>query len=142
MSLFERTREAHGIAVTADIALDVEAGGGAARLEPELESTVYRFVQEALSNTAKHADTDRAAVQVIEQDGEVFVEVRDQGRGFSPADPRRGFGLLGMRERLQLAGGVLELDSRPGAGTRVSATLPARHVGAAAEAGPSQVDVA
>ena len=67
--------------------------------EPEIEGTVYRLVQEALSNTAKHADTERATVRVIERDGQVSIEVRDEGRGFDPNDPRRGFGLLGMRER-------------------------------------------
>jgi signal transduction histidine kinase len=141
-SLFERTREAHGIAVTAEIDPELEAGGSATRLEPEIESTVYRLVQEALSNTAKHAGTDRAAVRVIEHDGQVSIEVRDEGRGFKLTDPRRGFGLLGMQERLELAGGALELDSSPDAGTRVSATLPARHVGAAAEPGSPQTDVA
>ena len=137
-SLFERTLEAHGVTVAAEIDLDVEAGRSASRLEPEIEGTVYRLVQEALSNTAKHADTDRATARVIERDGQVSIEVRDEGRGFNLTDPRRGFGLLGMRERLELTGGALEVDSQPGAGTRVSATLPARHVGAAAAEPPSR----
>lgn len=140
-SLFERTLEAHGVTVAAEIDLDVEAGRTASRLEPEIEGTVYRLVQEALSNTAKHADTDRATARVIERDGQVSIEVRDEGRGFNLTDPRRGFGLLGMRERVELTGGALEVESGPGAGTRVSATLPARHVGAAA-AEPSQAGVA
>ena len=118
-SLFERTLEAHGVTVAPDIDLDLEAGRSASRLEPEIEGTVYRLVQEALSNTAKHASTDRASVRVIEQDGHVSIEVRDEGRGFDPTDPRRGFGLLGMRERVELTGGTLEIDSLPGAGTRV-----------------------
>jgi signal transduction histidine kinase len=136
-SLFERTLEAHGVRVTPEIDLGLEAGRSATRLEPEIEGTVYRLVQEALSNTAKHADTDRATVRIIEHDGQVSIEVRDEGRGFSLTDPRRGFGLLGMRERVELTGGALEVDSRHGAGTRVSATLPARHVGAAAAEPPA-----
>jgi len=136
-SLFERTLEAHGVTVVAEIDLDVEAGRNSSRLEPEIEGTVYRLVQEALSNTSKHAGTDRAAVRVIERDGQVSIEASDEGRGFDPTEPRRGFGLLGMRERVELAGGALELDSRPGVGTRVSATLPARHVGPAAAEPPS-----
>ena len=142
-SLFERTLEAHGVTVAAEIDLDVEAGRSASRLEPEIEGTVYRLVQEALSNTAKHGETDRATVRVSEQDGHVSIEVRDEGRGFNLTDPRRGFGLLGMRERVELTGGALEVDSRPGEGTRVSATLPARHVGGApAEPTTPHADVA
>ena len=142
-SLFERTLEAHGVTVTPEIDLNLEAGRSATRLDPEIEGTVYRLVQEALSNTAKHADTDRAAVRIIERDGQVSIQVRDEGSGFSTKDPRRGFGLLGMRERVELTGGSLEVDSRPGAGTRVSATLPARHVAAAAgEPSPPHAEVA
>jgi len=132
-SLFERTLEAQGVAVESEIDLHLEGGRSPSRLEPEIEDTVYRLVQEALSNTAKHADTERATVRVIERDGQVSIEVRDEGRGFNLKDPRRGFGLLGMRERLELTGGALELDSKLGEGTRVSATVPARRVGAAAE---------
>jgi signal transduction histidine kinase len=135
-SLFERMLEAHGVTVAAEIELGLEPGGNASRLEPEIEGTVYRLVQEALSNTAKHADTDRANVRVIERDGEIAIEVRDEGQGFDPTEPRRGFGLLGMRERVELTGGTLEIDSRPGAGARVTATLPARHLGAPSEESP------
>lgn len=142
-SLFERTLEAHGVTVAAEIDLDVEAGRSASRLEPEIEGTVYRLVQEALSNTAKHGETDRATVRVSEQDDHVSIEIRDEGQGFNLTDPRRGFGLLGMRERVELTGGALEVDSRPGEGTRVSATLPARHVGGApAEPTTPHADVA
>jgi signal transduction histidine kinase len=141
-SLFERTLEAHGVTVVAELDLDVEAGRSPTRLEPEIEGTVYRLVQEALSNTAKHADAERATVRVTERDGQVSIEVRDEGRGFNPNDPRRGFGLLGMRERLELTGGALEVDSQPGAGTRVSATLPARHVAPPAEPSPPKAEVA
>ena len=142
-SLFERTLEAHGVRVVPEIDLDVEAGREASRLEPEIEGTVYRLVQEALSNTAKHGGTDHASVRVVEHDGHITIEVRDEGRGFDPAEPRRGFGLLGMRERVELTGGTLEIDSLPGAGVRVTATLPARHVSpTAAEPASAPADVA
>ena len=142
-SLFERALEAHGVRVAPEIDLDVEAGRHASRLEPEIEGTVYRLVQEALSNTAKHADTDRASVRVVEQDGHIAIEIRDSGRGFDPTEPRRGFGLLGMRERVELTGGTLKIDSRPGAGARVTATLPARHLTPSGEdAPPRQVGAA
>ena len=132
-SLFERTLEAHGVAVESEIDLDVEGGRSPNRLEPEIEGTVYRLVQEALSNTAKHADTDRANVRIVERDGQIAIDVRDGGRGFDPTEPRRGFGLLGMRERVELTGGTLEIDSQPGAGARVTATLPARHLASPGE---------
>jgi signal transduction histidine kinase len=142
-SLFERTLDAHGITVASEIDLDDETGGSDTRLEPEIESTIYRLVQEALSNTAKHADTNRATVRVVEHDGQISIEARDEGRGFNLTDPRRGFGLLGMRERVELAGGTLDVDSRPGAGTRVSARLPARHRGMPAGEPPAaHADVA
>ena len=122
-TLFGRVRDAQGVAVSGELKLDL-AGS---RLEPEIEGTVYRLVQEALSNTAKHADCDRANVRVVERGGRISIEVQDDGRGFDPAEPRTGFGLLGMRERVELAGGTLEITAGPGAGTRIVATLPARH---------------
>ncbi len=122
-TLFGRVRDAQGVAVSGELKLDF-AGS---RLEPEIEGTVYRLVQEALSNTAKHADCDRANVRVVERGGRISIEVQDDGRGFDPAEPRTGFGLLGMRERVELAGGTLEITAGPGAGTRIVATLPARH---------------
>jgi two-component system, NarL family, sensor histidine kinase DevS len=103
-----------------DLAVDV---GG--RLDRDLETTVYRLVQEALTNIAKHARAERVAVRVELEYDAVRVEVRDDGRGFDPATPADGFGLLGMRERVTLAGGDLDVTSQPGE-TLVRATLPAR----------------
>ena len=139
-SLFERTFEAHGVSVDAEI--ELEAGRKRTRLEPEIEGAVYRLVQEALTNTAKHAGASHATVRVIERGGHVTVEARDDGRGFDVSERHRGFGLLGMRERVQLVGGTLELDSRPGGGTRVSATLPARHLDGEGAAGPRRLGAA
>ena len=59
-------------------------------------------------------------------EGEVGIEVWDDGAGFNPGEATRGFGLVGMRERVELVGGTLTIESRPGGGTRVAATLPAR----------------
>jgi signal transduction histidine kinase len=95
------------------------------RLEPELESTLYRLVQEALNNVVKHAAASRVDVAVGRRDGEVHVTVRDDGRGFEPAERRNGFGLMGMEERVELAGGRLEVTSRPGEGTEVAIAVPA-----------------
>jgi signal transduction histidine kinase len=94
------------------------------RLSPELESTIYRLVQEALTNVAKHANAKQAWIVVLEADGAVEVQVRDDGVGIDLEQPSAGFGLQGMRERAALAGGSLSLQaSHPG--TLLSATMPA-----------------
>jgi signal transduction histidine kinase len=93
----------------------------------EIEDAAYRLVQEALNNAAHHGHTERAKVEVIESGEKLRLRVSDQGRGFDPSAKTDGFGLVGMRERVTLAGGTLELESAPGAGTTILAILPARH---------------
>ncbi len=95
------------------------------RLVPELEDTIYRLVQESLNNAVRHGQARRAIVEVIEQGGEIQVRVTDDGSGFDPNRPGGGFGLLGMRERVGLSGGRIDVRSGP-TGTTVTATLPAR----------------
>jgi signal transduction histidine kinase len=90
----------------------------------ELETTIYRLVQEALTNVAKHAHATRVDVNVTEDNGRAEVIVKDDGIGFDSQEPRSGFGLAGMRERVSLAGGSLEVRSEPGDGTTVRASLP------------------
>ena len=98
---------------------------------PELESTVYRLVQEALTNAVRHADATSIRIDVTEHDGCVDVAVSDDGRGFDAANANSGgFGLTGMRERVELAGGELDIDSSP-SGTTVKARLPVRRRAAA-----------
>jgi signal transduction histidine kinase len=96
-----------------------------ARLPPETESTIYRVVQEALTNVAKHANAARVEVAVERSKGSVRVQVRDDGCGFDPARPCTGLGLVGMRERVELAGGELDIESRPEGPTVVRALVPA-----------------
>jgi signal transduction histidine kinase len=110
-----------------DVEIDVDVGG---RLDPELETVVYRLVQEALTNVAKHAQAERVRVQVRLDYDVVRLEVTDDGRGFDPDADAEGFGLLGMRERVSLAHGQLAIDSEPGT-TVVRASLPAGSVAAA-----------
>jgi signal transduction histidine kinase len=127
-SLVERVRAVHGLTVDATIDLDYEAGGQATmRLTPEIESTAYRLVQEALTNVAKHAQAESAEVVLMESGDEISIEIRDDGRGFDPAASTDGFGLVGMRERVDLVGGEVSIESKPDAGTLVIAKLPARH---------------
>jgi signal transduction histidine kinase len=119
-SLVERTVTLQGLDVGATIELD----GGQGRLTPELESTLYRLVQEALTNVGKHARARVVQLELVRTADEVSLLLRDDGEGFDPAQPSEGFGLDGMRERVELASGVLDVDSAPGRGTTVRARIP------------------
>jgi signal transduction histidine kinase len=94
-------------------------------LPPTLQTTAYRIVQEALTNVARHAKATRVAV-VIQRSGESLVVcIEDNGAGFDVSAARPGhFGLVGMRERVSLCGGTLEIESEPGAGVTVIARMP------------------
>jgi two-component system nitrate/nitrite sensor histidine kinase NarX len=124
-----------------DGAFEVGADVEALRLPPAAEIQLVRIVQEALANVRKHAQTGHVAVR-LQADGDVLaLEVADDGRGFVLEQPRRTgwphFGLQTMRERAEAIGGAFELDSAPGAGTRVRVRVPAtqtreiEHAGAA-----------
>ncbi|WP_406023297.1 sensor histidine kinase [Nocardioides sp. NBC_00850] len=101
--------------------------GDATALHSEVEATLLRIAQEALANVAKHADASRVGVTLTYDDADVILDVRDDGSGFDPAAPRRSssFGLGVMRERAQRLAGTFTLESAPGAGTAVSASIPA-----------------
>ena len=109
----EGLAERHG--VNADVTVD--------RYAPEFETGVYRVVQEALNNAVKHAGASAVHVTVEAVGGAVHLTVADDGRGFDPEAVHAGFGLGGMRERVELLGGELEIASGE-RGTRVSAVLP------------------
>ncbi|HET6551605.1 MAG TPA: GAF domain-containing sensor histidine kinase [Solirubrobacter sp.] len=122
-----------------EIDLYVELGDREARLVPEIESTIYRLVQEALTNVAKHAGATRVQVRVCERDHAIALTVRDDGGGFDPLQGTSGFGLLGMRERLALVGGTLQVESAPGEGTLLRAHIPARRRAGALSGGAESV---
>jgi signal transduction histidine kinase len=124
-ALADRTRT-RGVDVALAVDLDYEAGRSTTRHDPELETAVYRVVQEAVTNAVKHAGAEEVAVSVREADGVVTVRVRDEGHGFDPAEQPRGYGLVGMRERVESLGGALAIESAPGAGTTVTVRLPAQ----------------
>jgi signal transduction histidine kinase len=124
-ALVERVAR-NGLEVDLSADLAHEAGRRPTRHTAELEAAIYRTVQEALTNATKHGHAKRAVVEIVEDDTTVHVTVRDDGAGFDPAQRTDGFGLLGMRERVQLLDGTLEIESTPGAGTTVSATFPAQ----------------
>jgi signal transduction histidine kinase len=124
-SLAERTSARQGIHVDVHIDLAWERGEEPTRHTPELESTVYRLVQESVTNAVRHAGATRVRIDVTERDGTLEVSVADDGRGFDAEARSTGFGLIGMRERVKLAAGTLEIATAPG-GTTVRARLPAR----------------
>jgi signal transduction histidine kinase len=98
-------------------------------LHDEIESTLLRITEEALSNVVKHANADRIGVTLSYIDDEVALDVRDNGRGFDPGRLPRpsdsgGFGLDGMQVRAVRVGGVVNIESEPGGGTAISARVP------------------
>lgn len=115
--LFERTRDIHRIRINASVVLGES-------LDPEIETAVYRVVQESLTNAVRHSRADCVEIDVLDAGEEILIAVRDDGQGFDVFAPSPGFGLCGMRERIALAGGVLEIVSSA-SGTRVSAVVPA-----------------
>lgn len=100
------------------------------QLSPELTTTLYRVAQEALTNIIRHARASAVLIACTVAHNHVTIEIEDDGAGFEPAlvaQPREtgeGLGLLGMRERLTLLGGRLEIESEPGSGTRIIAMAP------------------
>jgi len=125
-ALAERLAASGALAVDLDLHLDSHADRTKRRLVSEIEDAAYRLVQEALNNAAQHGGTDRAKVEAIESGEKLRLRISDQGDGFDPSARTDGFGLIGMRERVSLAGGTLELQSAPGTGTTIVAVLPAR----------------
>jgi signal transduction histidine kinase len=121
-SLAQRTSTTTGLEVRTDVDL-----AGEERLTPEVETTVYRIVQEALTNVAKHARAATVELSVRSAEHDVLIAVSDDGVGFDPAgDLDGGFGLAGMRERVDLAGGELTVGGGSSGGTSIRARLPLR----------------
>ncbi|MFD9890003.1 sensor histidine kinase [Amycolatopsis sp. NPDC059027] len=113
------------------VATSFTATGTAQVLHPELEATLLRITQEALSNVDKHAAAGRVGLTLSYMEDEVTLDVRDDGTGFVPCPASRpseaesGFGLPGMRRRVQRLAGTLHVESEPGGGTAISVSLPA-----------------
>jgi signal transduction histidine kinase len=103
----------------------VTTTGDAIALRPEVEVTILRVAQEALANVAKHARASRVGVTLSYMGDLVTIDVRDNGIGFVPNSPVNGFGLTSMRQRVEALAGHLEVESIPGEGTAISASIPA-----------------
>ncbi len=126
-ALCERA-ERQGMDVDVSIELAYEQGRERERHIPEIETAMYRIVQEALSNAIKHGNARRAVVEVHENESDIRVSVRDDGAGFDLSAHTEGFGLLGMNERVQLLDGTLHVDSTPGRGTTIKASFPTKRL--------------
>ncbi|HVW64973.1 MAG TPA: HAMP domain-containing protein [Nitrosospira sp.] len=99
-------------------------------LDEDQTVTIFRIVQESLTNITRHAEASRVEIVLLQNLGELLVEVRDDGRGFDPACAAmaKSFGLLGMRERASLLGGSIDITSEPRQGTVVSLRIPVRRM--------------
>jgi signal transduction histidine kinase len=131
-ALLERRRVA-GLEIAAELSL-----GDDEVLDPELETTIYRLLQEALTNIVKHAHANHVRVLVRVTPADVVVEVEDDGDGFDTDAQTSGFGLAGMSERVYLAGGRLDVESGD-RGTTVRAQLPVSDDGSAARSNADQM---
>ena len=114
------------------IAVSVEADD-TATLDRDREVVLLRCAQEALANVRKHSSADAAALILAVRDDDVSLSISDDGSGFDPEAPSNGFGLTGLRKRLTLASGHLDVTASPGGGTTLIATLPGTAPSGAAE---------
>jgi PAS domain S-box-containing protein len=114
----------------AGVCVTFKTAGKVKRLPSKLETTLFRVIQEAVNNIARHAHAAKADVSLNFKRGEIVVRIKDDGDGFdveeaiSSRDRPRGLGLLGMKERVELLKGALNIRSRPGNGTEIDITIP------------------
>lgn len=121
-------KEAKDLARNTGVKTRVAVAEDVGRLAPEIEAAIYRVVQEALHNVAKHAQAKTAGVQIIREAHSVRMVVEDDGVGIASvntAPQRRTFGLAGMRERISGLGGTMRVHSRKGQGTKITILVPA-----------------
>jgi signal transduction histidine kinase len=120
-------RLTQGFAEHTGIAVDLEAGSLTERLPPEVETAIYRIVQESLTNVVKHAQASRVSVFLTRNDGRIKAVIEDDGAGFDPATATGGgIGLVGMRERIELLDGSLAVESSASSGTTIAVEVPVR----------------
>ena len=123
------------------IEAELTVSGMKERLPPEVETALYRMIQESLTNTAKHAHARHVWVTLTEDGLQLRATIRDDGQGFDAASmlrkhwQDRGLGLAGMQERAALLDGAVEIESEPGAGALITVTIPLRQTGRALASG-------
>jgi signal transduction histidine kinase len=117
-------RLASNLSEQSDLVVDLEARLGDRRLPPEAETALYRIVQEGLTNVVKHAAAHRVSITLVRKEAAAVVVIEDDGQGFDPEAVRAGaLGFTGMRERVELVGGRLTVETSPGAGTTLVAEV-------------------
>ncbi len=126
---------AEGVSKRANLNIEIKTAV-ACRLPGPVEIVLYRIIQEALTNTAKHSKAKRVWIRISRKRQMIFCSIEDDGKGFDvmaiqAAGKRRGLGLIGMQERLNGIGGTLSIDSNPGRGTKILIQLPAEALNAA-----------
>ncbi len=118
-SLFDETRSSGGPEIEFHNQVTFE------RLDPVLENTIYRVIQEGLGNACRHSQSPRVRIDLGEEGGRLRIRVQDWGVGFEPLKVERGhYGLAGIRERARLLGGNVTIDSCQGEGTTITVELP------------------
>jgi signal transduction histidine kinase len=116
---------AHDWAQRSAVAVHVDTTGPCRRLPPDTEATLFRVAQESLTNVAKHAQASKVWLTLSYLDDVALLDIRDDGVGFDPTARRPdGYGIDGMRRRLQRVAGTLEVESAPGEGTAINASVP------------------
>jgi signal transduction histidine kinase len=119
---------ADGVSKRANLPIHIDAAVSE-RLPSTIETTLYRIVQEALTNAAKHAKASNIWICARREGPALCCSIRDDGTGFTPQQsrnplPRKGLGLIAMRERVSAIGGTLQIESSPGNGTELSIQIP------------------
>ncbi len=123
VAALERLRETFADQTGMRVELEAHIGD---RLPSDVETALYRIVQEALTNVVKHAQARSVSIVLTRTGRSVSAVIEDDGRGFATEDGHEGLGLLGMGERLALLGGKLKLESSPGSGSTIVAEVPLR----------------
>lgn len=112
---------------SAGLEVDVDLRGLEAHLSDDVQTVVFRTVQESLTNISRHAGATHASVVAAATSNRLRIVIEDDGAGFDPEEPTSRLGLVGIRERVELIGGVLRIESSPGAGTAVVVDLEIPH---------------
>lgn len=113
-------------ATSRGMSIQLKVDGEIRRLDKTVETVLFRVAQEALANVARHSGTNKATIHLTYSKQEISISISDSGTGFDPQQPfapPRGWGLMGMRERLEAVGGLLTIESSAGNGTRVKAVV-------------------
>lgn len=124
LGLADALREMAGALTGTTLRVEVELADTGIQLEAEVATAVFRIAQSSLTNVARHARAQTATLRLERRGPELVLEVDDDGRGIQKAPMVDGIGLLAMRERAHAVGGSLDVESRPGGGTRVRVRIP------------------